>query len=99
VGGWTSTAADQALRGLLAASAKRPELIKSGMRPMLPASELALFEEQRFDGFFENLGEMVETGSKGAYWDAPVFLGDWGFECGDIDVPVSGADRVHQSVK
>jgi hypothetical protein len=66
---------------------------------MLPASELALFEEQRFDGFFENLGEMVETGSKGAYWDAPVFLGDWGFECGDIDVPVSGADRVHQSVK
>ena len=74
---------------LLAATTKKPELIKKGMRSMLPDSELALFEESRFDGFFENLGEMVKSGSKGAYRDAQVFLGDWGFDCRDIEVPVS----------
>jgi pimeloyl-ACP methyl ester carboxylesterase len=73
---------------LMAASVKRPDLIRKGMRSTLPKGELALLDEPRFGGFVENLGEMVDHGSKGAYWDARVFLGEWGFDCKDIRVPV-----------
>jgi pimeloyl-ACP methyl ester carboxylesterase len=55
----------------------------------LPDDELALLETPRFDGFFENSGEMVKHGSEGAYWDARVFLGEWGFDCANIEMPVS----------
>jgi len=33
--------------------------------------------------------KLRSSGSKGAYWDARVFLRDWGFDCKDIEVPVS----------
>ena len=59
------------------------------MRSKLTEKELALLDELRFDGFVENLGEMVAHGTEGAYLDARVFLGDWGFDCGDIGVPVT----------
>jgi pimeloyl-ACP methyl ester carboxylesterase len=73
----------------MAAYVKRPDRIRKGMRSQLPEAELALLDEPRFDGFVEHLGEMVEHGSSGAYRDARVFLGDWGFDCEDIDAPVS----------
>jgi pimeloyl-ACP methyl ester carboxylesterase len=73
---------------LMAASVKRPKALRKGMRSRLPEGELALLDEPRFAGFVESLGEMVARGSKGAYWDARVFLGDWGFGCADIEVPV-----------
>ena len=59
------------------------------MGSLLPDDELALLETPRFDGFFENFGEMVKNGSEGAYRDARVFLGEWGFDCADIKMPVS----------
>jgi pimeloyl-ACP methyl ester carboxylesterase len=55
----------------------------------LPAAELALLDSPRFEGFFENLGEMTKKGSKGAYWDARVFMNEWGFACSEIQIPVS----------
>ena len=80
---------------LMSRLVRRPDTIAKGMALLLPDDELALLETPRFDGFFENLGEMVKNGSEGAYWDARVFLGEWGFDCADIKMPVSlfyGAD-------
>ena len=80
---------------LLASVVKKPKMIAKGIGSLLPRGELALLESSRFDGFFENLDEMVKHGSEGAYWDARVFLGEWGFDCADIEMPVSlfyGAD-------
>jgi pimeloyl-ACP methyl ester carboxylesterase len=74
---------------LMARMVKRPDSIAKGIGSMLPDDELALLETSRFDGFFENFDEMVKHGSKGAYWDARVFLGEWGFDCADIEMPVS----------
>lgn len=74
---------------LIAASVKRPAALKKGMRSTLPEGERALLGEPRFAGFVEDLGEMVRHGSEGAYWDARVVLGDWGFDCRNIEVPVS----------
>jgi pimeloyl-ACP methyl ester carboxylesterase len=74
---------------LMAKAVKNPKLIAKGIGSLLPQDELALLDTPRFEGFFENLGEMVKNGSRGAYWDARVFLGEWGFECEDIETPVS----------
>ncbi len=68
---------------------KKPNMIAKGMSSLLPDDELALLETPRFGGYLENMGEMVKDGSKGAYWDARVFLGEWGFDCEDIEMPVS----------
>jgi pimeloyl-ACP methyl ester carboxylesterase len=67
----------------------KPDTFAKGISSILPEDESALLDTPRFDGFFENIGEMVKHGSKGAYWDARVFLGDWGFDCADIEMPVS----------
>lgn len=48
-----------------------------------------MLDTPRFDGFFESTGEMVKGGSEGAYWDARVVLGEWNFDCGDVEPPVS----------
>ncbi len=74
---------------LMASMVKRPNMIAKGIGSLLPEDELALLESPRFDGFFENLDEMVKHGSEGAYWDTRVFLGEWGFDCADIEIPVS----------
>ena len=74
---------------LMARMVRRPDTIAKGIGSLLPDDELALLETPRFDGFFENFGEMVKHGSEGAYWDARVFLGEWGFDCADIEMPVS----------
>jgi pimeloyl-ACP methyl ester carboxylesterase len=66
-----------------------PAAIEKGVGSLLPDDEQAMLNTPRFDGFFENLGEMTKHGSQGAYWDARVFLGDWGFDCADIEVPVN----------
>jgi len=73
----------------MAKVAKKPKTIGKAMRSLLPDDEAALLETPRFDGFYENVGEMVKHSSKGAYEDARVFLGQWGFDCADIEVPVS----------
>ncbi|MCH8229460.1 MAG: alpha/beta hydrolase [Chloroflexi bacterium] len=67
---------------------KKPGMIRKGIASQLPSAELALLDTPRFDGFFENFGEMVKNGSNGAYWDARAFTSEWGFECADIRVPV-----------
>jgi pimeloyl-ACP methyl ester carboxylesterase len=67
----------------------KPDTFAKGIRSILPEDEFALLDSPRFDGFFGNIGEMVKHGSQGAYWDARVFLGEWGFECADIEMPVS----------
>ena len=74
---------------LMARMVKKPDTIAKGVRSLLPDDELALLETPRFDGFFENLDEMVKHGTEGAYWDARVFLGEWGFDCSAIEIPVS----------
>ena len=74
---------------LMGRMVKNPGAIAKGIGSILPDDELALLETPRFDGFFENFDEMVMNGSKGAYWDARTFLGEWGFECADIEIPVS----------
>jgi len=67
----------------------KPDSIAKGIGSLLPEDEAALVDTSRFDGFFENFGEMVRNGSTGAYWDARTFLGEWGFQCEDIEMPVS----------
>jgi pimeloyl-ACP methyl ester carboxylesterase len=74
---------------LMAATTKNPSLLKKGFEGMLPESELALFETAPFEGFLDHSAEMVKHGSKGAYWDARVVLAEWGFDCGEIEMPVS----------
>jgi len=74
---------------LMARMVRKPDTIAKGIGSLLPDDEQALLETPRFDGFFKNLGEMVKNGSQGAYWDARVFLGEWGFDCADIKMPVS----------
>jgi len=74
---------------LMARMVKKPDTIAKGIGSLLPDDELALLDTPRFDGFFENFDEMVKHGSEGAYWDARVFLGEWGFDCADIEMPVS----------
>ncbi len=74
---------------LMSTMVKRPGLVRKGISSHLPDAELALLDTPRFFGFFENVGEMVKHGSNGPYWDARVFLGQWGFDCADIRVPVS----------
>ena len=73
---------------LMGRMTKNPAAIEKGIGSLLPEDELAMLNTPRFDGFIENLGEMTKHGSQGAYWDARVFLGDWGFDCADIEVPV-----------
>jgi pimeloyl-ACP methyl ester carboxylesterase len=73
----------------MARMVKKPDSVAKGIGSILPDDELALLSTSRFDGFFENSGEMVKYGSKGAYWDARVFLGEWGFDCADIEMPVA----------
>jgi pimeloyl-ACP methyl ester carboxylesterase len=73
----------------MARSVEDPDQLRKGLSAEMSDEERALLEEPRFAGFLENLGEMVRHGSNGAYWDARVFLGDWGFACEDIAVPVS----------
>lgn len=73
----------------MARMANKPDTVAKGIRSQLTDDELALLETPRFDGFFENLAEMTKHGSEGAYWDARVFLGEWGFECADIEMPVA----------
>ena len=73
----------------MARMVKKPDRVAKGVGSQLTDDELALLETPRFDGFFENSGEMVKHGSEGAYWDARVFLADWGFDCADIEMPVS----------
>ncbi len=74
---------------LMGRMVKNPDSIAKGIGSLLPDDELALLDTPRFDGFFDNFGEMVKNGSQGAYWDARTFLGEWGFECEDIEIPVS----------
>ena len=74
---------------LMARMVKKPKMIAKGMSSLLPDNELVLLETPRFEGYVENVGEMVKNGSKGAYWDARTFLGEWGFDCADIKMPVS----------
>ena len=74
---------------LMARMVTKPDTIAKGIGSLLPDDELALLETPRFDGFFENLDEMFKHGSEGAYWDARVFLGEWGFDCADIEMPLS----------
>jgi len=74
---------------MMAKMAKKPGTFAKGIRSILPEDESALLDTPRFDGFFENIGEMVKDGSDGAYWDARTFLGEWGFDCTDIVMPVS----------
>ena len=74
---------------LMGRMVKNPDSIAKGIGSLLPDDELALLDTPRFDGFFDNFGEMVKNGSDGAYWDARVFLGEWGFDCADIEIPVS----------
>jgi pimeloyl-ACP methyl ester carboxylesterase len=73
----------------MARMAKSPDSLKKGIESQLSNDEAALLSTPRFDGFFENFGEMTKHGSTGAYWDARVFLEDWGFDCADIDGPVA----------
>jgi pimeloyl-ACP methyl ester carboxylesterase len=73
---------------LMAKVVRKPDTIAKVIGSLLPDDELALLETPRFEGYFENLDEMVKDGSKGAYWDARVFLREWGFDCEDIEVPV-----------
>jgi pimeloyl-ACP methyl ester carboxylesterase len=68
---------------------RNPDSIAKGIGSLLPDDELALLKTPRFDGFFANFDEMFKNGSDGAYWDARSFLGEWGFECADIEMPVS----------
>ncbi len=89
---WLGGRAPAVLRpyvSLMARMVKKPETIAKGIGSLLPDEELALLESPRFDGFFDHLDEMVKNGSEGAYWDARVFLGEWGFDCEEIEMPVS----------
>ncbi len=89
---WLGSRAPGALRpyvSLMAGMVKKPKMIAKGMSSLLPDEEVALLETPRFEGYPENMGEMVKNGSKGAYWDARTFLGEWGFDCTDIKMPVS----------
>ena len=74
---------------LMGRMAQNPSAIEKSFASLLPEDEAELMESPRFAGFFDNLGEMTSGGSKGAYWDARVFLGEWGFECEDVETPVS----------
>jgi len=74
---------------LMGRMVKNPDSVGKGIGSLLPEDELALLDTPRFDGFFDNVGEMVKDGSDGAYWDARTFLGEWGFDCADIEMPVS----------
>jgi pimeloyl-ACP methyl ester carboxylesterase len=74
---------------LMAAAAKNPSLLKKGFEGLLPEAERELLQTTRFEGFLAHADEMVKHGSKGAYWDARVILGGWGFECADIEMPVN----------
>jgi pimeloyl-ACP methyl ester carboxylesterase len=88
---WLGGAAPAVTRpyvALLGRMTKNPDAIEKGMGSLLPDAEQAMLDTPRFAGFFDNLGEMTKYGSKGAYWDARVFLGEWGFDCADIEVPV-----------
>jgi pimeloyl-ACP methyl ester carboxylesterase len=88
VGGW----APQLLRpyvSLMAKMSKKPGFGRKMIGSSLPEAELALLDTPRFEGFFEGLGEMTKNGSKGAYWDARVFMGKWGLDCSEIEIPVS----------
>ena len=87
-GGW----APQLLRPyvwLMAKMVKNPGAVRKMIGSSLPEAEPALLDTPRFEGFFEDLGEMTKKGSKGAYWDARVFLSKWGFDCSVIEIPVS----------
>ena len=74
---------------LMGRMVRNPDSIEKGIGSLLPDDELALLKTPRFDGFFTNFDEMFKNGSDGAYWDARSFLGEWGFECADIEMPVS----------
>ncbi len=89
---WLGSHAPMVVRpyvSLMAWMVGRPDMIAKGIGSLLPDDEVAMLETSRFDGFFENIGEMVKHGSKGAYWDARVFLEEWGFDCASIKTPVS----------
>lgn len=97
---WTGGRAPALTRpfaALMGAAARRPSVIRKGIAGTLTDDTAALLDTARFAGFDEHLGEMVRDGSKGAYWDARVFLGSWDFRCEDITAPVTlfygGADR------
>ena len=87
--GGTAPALTRPYVAMMGRMVKNPDSIAKGIGSLLPPDELALLDTPRFDGFFENFDEMVKNGSKGAYWDARVFLGEWGFECEDIKLPVT----------
>jgi pimeloyl-ACP methyl ester carboxylesterase len=89
---WTGGWAPQLLRPyvwLMAKMIKKTGAARKMVGSSLPETELELIDTPRFEGFFEGLGEMVKNGSKGAYWDARVFMNKWGFECSEIEIPVS----------
>jgi pimeloyl-ACP methyl ester carboxylesterase len=73
---------------LMSKMASKPSFIKKGMASLLPSKEIAMLDDSRFDGFFDNLGEMTKHGSRGAFVDAKAFLGKWDFECADIEMPL-----------
>jgi pimeloyl-ACP methyl ester carboxylesterase len=86
--GGTAPAVTRPYVALMKRMTKNPVAIEKGLGSLLPDAERAMLNTPRFDGFFDNLGEMTKHGSHGAYWDARVFLGEWGFDCADIEVPV-----------
>ncbi|MBT4124968.1 MAG: alpha/beta hydrolase [Chloroflexi bacterium] len=89
---WVGGFAPQLLRpyvALMSKMIKSPGFSRKMVGSQLPDAELALLDSPRFEGFFEGLGEMTKNGSKGAYWDARVFMNKWGFDCSEIQIPVS----------
>ena len=86
--GGTAPALLRPYAALMGSMASKPGAIEKAMGSQLPEQEQGLLSTPRFDGFFDNLGEMTKHGSTGAYWDARAFLGDWGFACSDIQTPV-----------
>ena len=86
--GGTAPVMTRPYAALMGRMTNNPVAIEKGIGSLLPEDELAMLNTPRFDGFIENLGEMTKHGSQGAYWDARVFLEDWGFDCADIEVPV-----------
>ena len=81
----------------MASMTRKPDTLRNGLGKMLPDDEAALFDAPEFANFTQHMGEMVKDGTDGAYADAKAFLGDWGFDASDIEIPVrlfyGGADR------